>query len=57
VAEAERMSNLNVDDANFKSERAVVEEEYRQRVLASPTGVSTNRSRRARTPCTRTGAA
>jgi zinc protease len=37
-AEAERMSNLNVDDANFKSERAVVEEEYRQRVLASPYG-------------------
>jgi len=32
------MSNLNVDDANFKSERAVVEEEYRQRVLASPYG-------------------
>lgn len=37
-AEAERMSNLNVDEANFKSERAVVEEEYRQRVLASPYG-------------------
>ena len=37
-AEAERMSNLNVDDANFKSERAVVEEEYRQRILASPYG-------------------
>ena len=37
-AEAERMSNLNVDEANFKSERAVVQEEYRQRVLASPYG-------------------
>ena len=37
-AEAERMSNLNVDEANFKSERAVVQEEFRQRVLASPYG-------------------
>jgi len=37
-AEAERMSNLNVDAANFKSERAVVEEEYRQSVLANPYG-------------------
>ena len=37
-AEAERMANLNVDDANFKSERAVVEEEFRQRILASPYG-------------------
>jgi zinc protease len=37
-AEAERMSNLNVIEAPFKSERAVVEEEYRQRVLASPYG-------------------
>jgi zinc protease len=37
-AEAERMSNLNVDEANFKSERSVVEEEYRQRILASPYG-------------------
>jgi zinc protease len=37
-AEAERMSNLAVDQANFASERAVVEEEYRQRVLASPYG-------------------
>jgi zinc protease len=37
-AEAERMANLNVDEANFKSERAVVEEEYRQRVLADPYG-------------------
>ncbi|MGB8634351.1 MAG: pitrilysin family protein [Rhodanobacteraceae bacterium] len=37
-AEAERMSNLTVDDKNFKSERAVVEEEYRQRVQAPPYG-------------------
>ena len=37
-AEAERMSNLEVTDDAFKSERAVVEEEYRQRVLASPYG-------------------
>ena len=37
-AEAERMQNLKVDETNFKSERAVVEEEYRQRVLASPYG-------------------
>ncbi len=37
-AEAERMTNLDVSDANFKSERGVVEEEYRQRVLASPYG-------------------
>jgi zinc protease len=37
-AEAERMQNLTVDESNFKSERAVVEEEYRQRVLASSYG-------------------
>ena len=37
-AEAERMGTLTVDEANFKSERAVVEEELRQRVLASPYG-------------------
>jgi zinc protease len=37
-AEAERMMNLKVDEPTFKSERAVVEEEYRQRVLASPYG-------------------
>src|SRR5438270_716919 len=35
-AESERMGALVVDPANFKSERAVVEEELRQRVLASP---------------------
>jgi zinc protease len=37
-AEADRMANLNVDDANFMSERAVVEEEYRQSILARPYG-------------------
>ncbi|MDQ2747141.1 MAG: insulinase family protein [Acidobacteriota bacterium] len=37
-AEADRMVNLNVDEANFKSERAVVEEEFRQSVLAQPYG-------------------
>ncbi|MCC6194148.1 MAG: insulinase family protein, partial [Burkholderiales bacterium] len=37
-AEAERMSNLDVNEANFKSERAVVQEEYRQSVLANPYG-------------------
>ncbi|MEF7617072.1 pitrilysin family protein [Aquincola sp. MAHUQ-54] len=37
-AEAERMSNLEVDQASFDSERAVVQEELRQRVLASPYG-------------------
>lgn len=38
-AEAERMSNLTVDEANFKSERAVVQEEYRQSVAAQPYGM------------------
>ena len=37
-AEAERMSNLVVDEAVFKSERDVVKEELRQRVLAQPYG-------------------
>ncbi|MGE5501624.1 MAG: M16 family metallopeptidase [Ignavibacteriales bacterium] len=37
-AESERMGSLVVDEANFKSERAVVEEELRQRVLADPYG-------------------
>lgn len=37
-AEAERMSNLTVDQANFDSEREVVKEEYRQRILAEPYG-------------------
>ena len=38
-AEAERMQNLTVDEPNFKSERAVVEEEFRQSVLAQPYGM------------------
>ncbi|WP_293385926.1 pitrilysin family protein [Phenylobacterium sp.] len=37
-AESERMSTLVVDEDNFKSERQVVEEELRQRVLAAPYG-------------------
>ncbi len=37
-AEAERMSNLVVDEASFKSEREVVKEELRQNYLASPYG-------------------
>jgi zinc protease len=37
-AESERMSALVVDKANFDSERQVVEEELRQRVLADPYG-------------------
>jgi zinc protease len=37
-AEAERMSSLALTDANFSSERNVVKEEYRQRVLATPFG-------------------
>lgn len=37
-AEAERLSNLNVDAATFASERDVVKEEYRQRVEADPYG-------------------
>jgi zinc protease len=41
-AEADRMSTLNVDDANFQSERDVVKEEYRYRVLAPPYGLLFN---------------
>jgi len=37
-AEADRLAGLTVDDENFKSERSVVEEEYRQSVLAPPYG-------------------
>jgi len=37
-AEADRLSGLNVDEANFKSEREVVKEEYRESVLAPPYG-------------------
>jgi len=36
--EAERMGALVVDEANFKSERDVVKEELRQRILADPYG-------------------
>ncbi len=39
-AEADRLSGLNVDDANFKSERDVVKEEFRQSVLAPPYGMA-----------------
>jgi zinc protease len=37
-AEAERLSNLNVDEPNFLSERNVVKEEFNQGVLAQPYG-------------------
>jgi zinc protease len=37
-AEAERMSSLALNDSNFASERDVVKEEYRQRILANPYG-------------------
>jgi zinc protease len=37
-AEAERLGNLQVDQANFASERKVVIEEFRERVLADPYG-------------------
>jgi zinc protease len=37
-AESRRMGALVVDEANFKSERDVVKEELRQRVLADPYG-------------------
>lgn len=37
-AEADRMASLTVDDKNFKSERAVVQEEFRARILAPPYG-------------------
>ncbi|MEO7539011.1 MAG: insulinase family protein, partial [Pyrinomonadaceae bacterium] len=35
-AEGDRMVNLNVSTENFGSERDVVKEEYRERILASP---------------------
>jgi zinc protease len=38
-AESDRMATLNVDEANFKSEREVVKEEFRQRILANPYGM------------------
>jgi zinc protease len=37
-AEAERMFSLALNDGNFNSERDVVKEEYRQRILANPYG-------------------
>ena len=37
-AEAERMASLALTDGNFNSERDVVKEEYRQRILANPYG-------------------
>jgi zinc protease len=37
-AEGDRLSGLNVDEANFHSERDVVKEEFRQRILAPPYG-------------------
>jgi len=37
-AEAERMSALALNEQNFASERDVVKEEYRQRILANPYG-------------------
>ncbi|MDQ3283690.1 MAG: insulinase family protein [Acidobacteriota bacterium] len=37
-AEADRLGALNVDEANFKSERDVVKEEYRSHILAPPYG-------------------
>ena len=36
---ADRMVNLNVDAPNFNSERDVVKEEFRQRILANPYGM------------------
>lgn len=37
-AEADRLASLTVDDANFKSERDVVKEEFRQSYMAPPYG-------------------
>ena len=37
-AEGDRLATLNVDEANFKSEREVVKEEFRSRILAPPYG-------------------
>jgi zinc protease len=38
-AEADRLSGLTVDQPNFKSERSVVQEEFRQSYLAPPYGM------------------
>lgn len=37
-AESDRLAALNIDDANFKSERDVVKEEFRQNYVAPPYG-------------------
>ena len=37
-AEADRLASLNVDEPNFKSERDVVKEEFRQNYVAPPYG-------------------
>jgi zinc protease len=37
-AEADRLASLTVDEANFKSERDVVKEEFRQNYVAQPYG-------------------
>ncbi len=37
-AEGERLASLKLDQATFDSERAVVQEEFRERVLAAPYG-------------------
>src|SRR4051812_31028160 len=37
-AEADRMANLGINEPNFISERAVVEEEFRQSILSKPYG-------------------
>ena len=37
-AEADRLSGLNIDEANFRSERDVVKEEFRETILAPPYG-------------------
>jgi zinc protease len=37
-AESDRMTNLNVDEKNFASERDVVKEEFRFRILSQPYG-------------------
>src|SRR6185503_198945 len=38
-AEGDRLSGLTVDEPNFKSERSVVQEEFRQSYLAPPYGM------------------
>ncbi len=37
-AEADRLASLRMEEGNFRSERSVVQEEFRQRVLAEPYG-------------------